>query len=70
MAREATAFFEGTDYLTDHATVLLDLAEVLRISGRTPEAADAVRQAVDLYERKEDRVSAGRARQLLSEMSG
>jgi tetratricopeptide (TPR) repeat protein len=70
MAREATAFFEGTDFLTDHATSLLDLAEVLRIAGRPEEAADAVRHALDLYERKEDRVSADRARKLHGDLTG
>jgi hypothetical protein len=40
------------------------LAEVLRLSGRRPRRTR--RQALALYERKEDRVSAARARSLLA----
>jgi hypothetical protein len=42
------------------------LAEVLRLSGPSAEADAAARQALALYERKEDRVSAARARPLLA----
>ena len=41
---------------------LLDLAEVLRLGGRAAEADGAARRALELYERKGNRVSAARAR--------
>src|SRR5439155_3166281 len=42
MAREAVAYFAGTDYVPDRAGVILDLAEVLRLAGRPTEAIDAM----------------------------
>jgi hypothetical protein len=35
-----------------HADVLMDLVEVLRLAGRSDEAAEAAREALALYERK------------------
>src|SRR5206468_2304300 len=45
-----------------------DLAEVLRLAGRTQEAADAARSALSLYEQKGNVVMAGRARAVLDEL--
>jgi DNA-binding SARP family transcriptional activator/tetratricopeptide (TPR) repeat protein len=66
LAREAVGLAASTDMLTMRADALLDLAEVLRLSGPSAEADAAARQALALYERKEDRVSAARARSLLA----
>jgi class 3 adenylate cyclase/tetratricopeptide (TPR) repeat protein len=70
MVREAVASFEATDLLIDHATTLMDLAEVLRLAGRMEEAASAVRDALDLFERKGDIVSAGKARSAIRGLTG
>jgi DNA-binding SARP family transcriptional activator len=66
LARQAVRLAARTDMLTMRADALLDLAEVLRLSGPSAEADAAARQALALYERKEDRVSAARARPLLA----
>jgi DNA-binding SARP family transcriptional activator/tetratricopeptide (TPR) repeat protein len=66
LAREAVRLAAPTDMLTMRADALLDLAEVLRLSGPSAEADAVARQALALYERKEDRVSAARARPLLA----
>jgi DNA-binding SARP family transcriptional activator len=66
LAREAVRLAAPTDMLTMRADALLDLAEILRLSGPSAEADAAARQALALYERKEDRVSAARARPLLT----
>jgi hypothetical protein len=42
----------------------VDLAEVLRLAGRAEEASAALERAVELYERKGNSVSAGKARAL------
>jgi class 3 adenylate cyclase/tetratricopeptide (TPR) repeat protein len=68
LAREAVALGEPTDYLALHAESVVVLAEVLRLSGRTGEAADAAREAHALYARKGDLVSAERTRSLLAEL--
>jgi hypothetical protein len=47
----------------------MDLAEVLRMSGRPIEAGAAVEEALHLYERKGIVVSADRARAFLSELA-
>ena len=66
LAREAVALAERTDMLADHAEALLDLADVLRTSGRATEADDAVRNALALLERKGHVAAAARARALLT----
>jgi tetratricopeptide (TPR) repeat protein len=65
LAREALALIAATDFLNDHGSTLLDLAEVLRAAGRPGEANAAVRQALDLFERKENVAMATQARRLL-----
>jgi tetratricopeptide (TPR) repeat protein len=64
LAREAVALAEATDDISNHAATLADLAEVLRLDGRTEEARDFARQAVELYERKGNVVLADRTRAL------
>jgi tetratricopeptide (TPR) repeat protein len=52
LAREAVAIGERTDGLDFQGDAFGDLAEVLAAAGRTEEAVDALVQAVDRYERK------------------
>ena len=52
----------ATDYLHDRADTQLDLAIVLRAAGRQDEATSAARDAVRLWERKGNTVSAAAAR--------
>ena len=69
LALEAARVAGATDALHDHGRVLLDVAEVLRISGRPADAVDEVGRAVKLFERKGDVVSGQAARALLSELT-
>jgi DNA-binding SARP family transcriptional activator len=62
LAREAVRLAEPTDMLTMRADALVDLAEILGLRGLPAEAEMAAQNALALYERKEDRVSAARAR--------
>ena len=52
LAREATASVLRTDFLDLRARAVADLAEVLRLAGRSGESAAAVQEAIRLYERK------------------
>jgi hypothetical protein len=54
LAREAVAISKRTDSLNDEAGALCDLAEVLAAASRTDDAADALEQALDRYERKKN----------------
>ncbi len=69
MAREAVAYFEGTEYSIDRTAVLMDLAEVLRLAGRPEEAVSTLRDALDLFEQREDRVSSAHAEELIEELA-
>jgi tetratricopeptide (TPR) repeat protein len=66
LAREAAELTAQTDYVTHHAKVLTDLANVLELAGRRDEAAAAREQALVLYERKGNLVMAERTRERLS----
>jgi DNA-binding SARP family transcriptional activator len=59
-AAEAVRLGERTEFLTLHADALVDLGEVLSQSGRSDEADGALSEALELYRRKGDAVSAGR----------
>ena len=52
LAREATASAVRTDFLDLRARAVADLAEVLRLAGRSGESAAAVQEAIRLYEQK------------------
>ena len=54
LAREACAIAEQSDGLNGQGAALCDLAEVLERAGRTDEAAEALEQALDRYERKQN----------------
>jgi class 3 adenylate cyclase/tetratricopeptide (TPR) repeat protein len=68
LAAEAITLASRTDALNLHADALVDLAVVQRTRGRRPEAAASLRQALELYEQKGNVVSAGTARDALSEL--
>jgi class 3 adenylate cyclase/tetratricopeptide (TPR) repeat protein len=68
LAREAVSLVETTDALNQHANVMLALAEVLRVGGRAPEAARALENAIELFERKGNTVAAASARTLQAEL--
>ena len=69
IAAEAVRIAERTDALSDRGAILLDLADVLHQARRPAEAAERVEQALSLFERKGNRVSAEAARLLLSELT-
>ena len=69
MAREAVTHFEGTKLSIERTTVLMDLAEVLRLARRPREAESTVRTALALFEQKGDVVSAAQAGRLIEELS-
>jgi class 3 adenylate cyclase/tetratricopeptide (TPR) repeat protein len=52
LARGAVAIAVNTDYLKDQGDAFVVLAEVLALAGRAGEAAAALREALDRYERK------------------
>jgi class 3 adenylate cyclase/tetratricopeptide (TPR) repeat protein len=66
LARDAVALAEPTDALDMRADGLVDLAEVLRLIGRTDETTGVLEGALRLYEQKGDVVSAARARSVLA----
>jgi tetratricopeptide (TPR) repeat protein len=68
LAREAVSLARRMDYLTTIGDALVALAEVLVEAGTNAEAGDAAKEAVEMYVRKGDRVSAGRARRLMEEI--
>ena len=66
---EAADLAAHTDDLDGHGSALLDLAEVWRLSERPADAARSVEQALVLFERKQNRLSASAARARLSELA-
>jgi class 3 adenylate cyclase/tetratricopeptide (TPR) repeat protein len=66
LAREAVAIGEQTDMLDYQAAAYADLGEVLSLAGRHEEAAEALKQALVRYERKQNLVMTGRVRALLA----
>jgi len=65
--REAVRLAEQTDALNNRGKVLLDLAEVLWLSGRPDEGDASVALAVEQFERKGNRVAADSARASLEQ---
>jgi class 3 adenylate cyclase/tetratricopeptide (TPR) repeat protein len=68
LAREAVAVCEKTDFLDAQGDVYADLAEVLSLAGRPNEAAVALGQALERYERKGNIVSSRRTQARLTEL--
>ena len=69
LARDAVASAAGTDEISERADTLTDLAEVQRIAGHTAGAAEALREAIDLYDAKGNVASARGARAALDELA-
>jgi DNA-binding SARP family transcriptional activator len=65
-AREALAIVSVTDYVELHGKALVALGEVMRAAGATDDADAALRQALELFERKENVVQAEQTRALLA----
>jgi hypothetical protein len=59
---------EQTDALTNQGDTLSDLAEVLAVAGRSSEAAAALAQALDRYERKKNLAMVAQVRPKLEEL--
>lgn len=68
LAREATVLGDDTDMLEMQGDAYADLGEVLLLGARPDEAAAALEQALDRYERKGNLVSAGRVRARLTDL--
>jgi len=68
-AEEALALVSATDALNQHARVLLDRAEILQLAERHAEAAAAAEAALELFEEKENTVSARKVRALLNDLA-
>jgi class 3 adenylate cyclase/tetratricopeptide (TPR) repeat protein len=69
LAREGVELALRTDRVDTQTDALMDLAEVLRSSGRGAEAVPIVTDAVRRYEAKEVHPAAARARTLLEELA-
>ena len=69
LAREAVEMARGTVNISLLAGALADLAEVLTAVGREKDAEPHLREALQLYERKEDATSTLRVRRLLGELA-
>ncbi|TMK96741.1 MAG: tetratricopeptide repeat protein [Actinobacteria bacterium] len=69
LAREAVALVRDVEGTFSHAPALSDLALILRQAERPEEAVEVLREALRLYELKEDVVSAERTRRLIEEIS-
>jgi class 3 adenylate cyclase/tetratricopeptide (TPR) repeat protein len=70
LAREAVELARGTVDIALLAGALADLAEIVTLAGREHEAGPPLREALALYERKEDATSVARVRRLLGEEPG
>jgi class 3 adenylate cyclase/tetratricopeptide (TPR) repeat protein len=68
LAREAVGLGEQTDMIHWHANALTDLGEVYVLAGRREEGRTQLEQALALYERKGDLVSAANTRSALVEL--
>ena len=66
LAREAVAICDETELLDQQGDAYADLAEVLLLTGKPDEAAAALEQALERYERKGNLVSAQRMRDRLA----
>ena len=69
LAEEAVAMAADTDYLNLQGDICTDLAEVLTLGGKIDDAASRCREALEIYERKGNTVSAGRVRAMLEDLA-
>ena len=70
LAREAVRLAAETDFLQLHGDALIDLADVLRGSGRAEESAAAAERALGLYRAKGNVVAVAAAERLRERMTG
>ena len=70
IAREAVVQMDTSDFPSERGDARMALAEVLQLAGKTGEAADAMREAIALYERKGNVLQAGTARAKLATLTG
>jgi class 3 adenylate cyclase/tetratricopeptide (TPR) repeat protein len=68
MARAAVELAGTTDWLELRADALIDLAQLLDAAGRSDDAGECVRHAIDLYERKGIVASVTRVRAQLAQL--
>jgi tetratricopeptide (TPR) repeat protein len=68
LAREAVALTERTDGLSWQGNAFCDLSAVLLAAGKTEEAATALQQALERYERKKNVPMVARTRARLAEL--
>jgi hypothetical protein len=68
LAREAVAITERTDALNWQGDALCDLAEVLHAADQTDEAAAALGEALERFERKKNLAQAAQVRDRLAEL--
>jgi class 3 adenylate cyclase/tetratricopeptide (TPR) repeat protein len=64
LGRQAVELIAQTEDVVTHSNTLMDLGEVLRMTGKMGEAASVLNEALAICERKGDVVSAARARAL------
>jgi class 3 adenylate cyclase len=69
LARRAVGIVEQTDAVSQHASVLIALAEVLHLQGRDAEADTVLDEALRLYEAKGNVAAAALARALRAEFA-
>jgi tetratricopeptide (TPR) repeat protein len=69
LTREAVEISRQTDGIDWQGYALVDLAEVLQCAGRETEAAGALREAIELFDQKENLVSAASARKALARLA-
>jgi ATP/maltotriose-dependent transcriptional regulator MalT len=70
LTREAVELASGTDSVSQCAHVLLSHAEVLRLDGRTGEAAESVEKAIRMLDEKGNVAAGRRGRDLLAQFAG
>ena len=68
LANAAVRLIRGSDDINAQAEALLDLTEVLRLAGRSAEAAETAREALRLFEAKGNTVAAALARATVQEL--
>jgi tetratricopeptide (TPR) repeat protein len=68
LARRAVDIAENTDALNWQGDALCDLAEVLQAAGRSAEAAGALQEALERYQRKENLGMAEQTRERLESL--
>jgi class 3 adenylate cyclase/tetratricopeptide (TPR) repeat protein len=68
LAREAVAFAAESDFLLDHGDALMDLGEVLELSGQPEAAAESIEEGIRYFELKGNVLLADQARARLEEL--